>query len=403
MKGRKIKIILMLVILVTISTTSLSLNKIVVNASSNKSGTMKVKVLSKSNRTAECMKVDSEQEVIKIPNLVIINGKTYKVVKIGNKALANNKTVTKVICGKYVTTIGNDAFRNCKKLETVCLESQGLKKIGKNAFRGDKNLTKIFLNSTKMNKKSVGTNALKGTNKKLTVEVISKKKASLYKKVFAKKGNNKVKVKKHSHKYEKGNPIYGDKWVEGETHMFDYAITEEMWKARYGENCTDKSPIYEQHRGLKQYVSQYVHDLFPEHYPIVGAWVGIDMTTLIKKYNDMNGTNWTTADMNYAPLDCDSGCYDIYGEMCTTLPPDEPQRHEKIINSLCERCQSQWSFMDWIKDVCEIKRASVNGGTENGMYHFYSLYAITGYKERGHYEIIGYEQECECGKTKNTN
>lgn len=119
MRGRKYKLIFMVAVLLTISIASLSLNKMIVNASSNKPGTMKVKVLSKSDRTAECVKINSDQDVIKLPNLVSINGSVYKISKIGKKALANNKTVTKVMGGRYITTIGDEAFKNCKNLRNA--------------------------------------------------------------------------------------------------------------------------------------------------------------------------------------------------------------------------------------------------------------------------------------------
>lgn len=53
----------------------------------------------------------------------------------------------------------------------------------------------IILKSTKLTKKSVGKNALKGTNKKLTIKV-PKKKVKKYKTYFKNKGNKTVKVKK---------------------------------------------------------------------------------------------------------------------------------------------------------------------------------------------------------------
>lgn len=50
------------------------------------------------------------------------------------------------------------------------------------------------MKSTAWNKKSVGKNALKGTNKKLVIK-IPKKKASVYKKYLKRKGNKTLKVK----------------------------------------------------------------------------------------------------------------------------------------------------------------------------------------------------------------
>ena len=96
--------------------------------------------------------------------------------------------------GKNVTSIGKNAFKNCKKLKTVTINSTVLKTIGANAFYGDKSLKTITLKSTMLTSKSVGKNALKGTNKGLTIKA-PKKKVAAYKKFFKKKGNKKVTVR----------------------------------------------------------------------------------------------------------------------------------------------------------------------------------------------------------------
>ncbi len=107
---------------------------------------------------------------IKVPDSVTVDGVTYKVTAVADKALAGNKKVKKVVLGVNVTSIGKNAFANCK------------------------NLKKIEVKSTAWNKKSVGKNALKGTNKKLVVKV-PKKMASTYKKYIKGKGNKTVRVK----------------------------------------------------------------------------------------------------------------------------------------------------------------------------------------------------------------
>lgn len=120
-------------------------------------------------------------------------GKNVK--KIGAKAFYNCTSLTKVTGGKSLLTIGKSAFQGCKKLKTVSISSKKLKTIGAKAFYGCKKLVKITLKTTKLTKKSVGKNALKGTNKKLVIKV-PKKKVSAYKKFFKTKGNKKVTVKK---------------------------------------------------------------------------------------------------------------------------------------------------------------------------------------------------------------
>jgi polyisoprenoid-binding protein YceI len=100
-----------------------------------------------------------------------VDGITYQVTSIANNAFAGNKKLTSVTIGKNITKIGKNAFKNCKKLK------------------------KITVKSTQLTKKSIGKNALKGTNKNLTIKV-PKKKVSDYKKYFKGKGNKTVKVKK---------------------------------------------------------------------------------------------------------------------------------------------------------------------------------------------------------------
>ena len=107
---------------------------------------------------------------IKVPDSVTVDGITYKVTAIAGKALAGNKKVKKVVLGVNVTSIGKNAFANCK------------------------NLKKIEVKSSQWNKKSVGKNAFKGTSKKLVVKV-PKKMASTYKKYIKGKGNKTVRVK----------------------------------------------------------------------------------------------------------------------------------------------------------------------------------------------------------------
>ena len=99
----------------------------------------------------------------------------------------------KVTIGKNVTKIGKYAFENCSKLKTVAINSTKLKTIGTGAFYKDKKLTSIVLKTTKLTKKSVKANALKGTNKKLVIKVPTKM-LSKYKKYFKNKGNTTVKV-----------------------------------------------------------------------------------------------------------------------------------------------------------------------------------------------------------------
>jgi hypothetical protein len=125
------------------------------------------KVTNVSKATVKVTKAKNKSS-IDVPATLKIKGKTFKVTAIGTKAFYGNKKTTKVTVGAKVTAIGKQAFAGCSKLKTIVVKGTGLK--------------------------SIGANALKGTNKSLVVKVPAKKKAA-YKKLLKGKGNAKVKVK----------------------------------------------------------------------------------------------------------------------------------------------------------------------------------------------------------------
>lgn len=130
-----------------------------------------------------------------IPDSVDIFGKKYKVTEISSKAFYKCSWLKKIEIGSNIKKIGDKAFYGCKNLKIVNIKSKVLNTIGKNAFRGCKNLKQITIKSTKLTGKSVGKNAIKGTNHKLTI-VVPSKKAAVYRKYFRNAGNKKVKLKK---------------------------------------------------------------------------------------------------------------------------------------------------------------------------------------------------------------
>lgn len=190
------------------------------NTLTDTANTCKVKVTSanKTNPTVAYVgTTDKNAKNIKIPSKVTVDGVTYTVTSVGDKAFQGKK-ITQVTIPKTVKIVGKNAFKKCKKLtkvtidtgvteikasafenctalKAVTIKSKTLKTIGKKAFKGCKNLKTITIKSTKLTKKSAGSNALKGTNKKLTIKV-SKKYVKKYKTYFKNKGNKTVKVKK---------------------------------------------------------------------------------------------------------------------------------------------------------------------------------------------------------------
>ncbi len=130
---------------------------------------------------------------VTIPSTVKIKGVTYKVTSIGNKAFINNKKLKKVTISDNITTIGNSAFQGCKALKTVTIVKR-VKTIGQKAFYGDGKLRTITVKSTAL--KKVGGKALYGIHKKAVIKAPTKK-LSAYKKLFKNKGQKKtVKFKK---------------------------------------------------------------------------------------------------------------------------------------------------------------------------------------------------------------
>ena len=81
------------------------------------------------------------KQVITIPDTVKINNKSYKVTRVAPKAYANNPNIQSVVCGKYVTTIGKEAFKGCTNLTSVV--APGVKTIDKGAFYGCTSLQSV--------------------------------------------------------------------------------------------------------------------------------------------------------------------------------------------------------------------------------------------------------------------
>lgn len=108
---------------------------------------------------------------ISVPSTVNINGKTLPVTEIGNNAFKNNKKLTSVVIGPNVTKIGKNVFKGCKSLKKITVKT---KKLNSTSI---KNLAK----------------SVKFRGAKLTVKVPKAKKKA-YKKIF-KKSAKKVKIK----------------------------------------------------------------------------------------------------------------------------------------------------------------------------------------------------------------
>ena len=73
---------------------------------------------------------DKNTSSISIPATIKSDGKTYKVTEIAVRACRNFTKLTKLTIGKNVASIGRSAFNGCKKLKTINIKSEKLKKSG---------------------------------------------------------------------------------------------------------------------------------------------------------------------------------------------------------------------------------------------------------------------------------
>lgn len=152
------------------------------------SGDYYYKVTSVSKQTAEVTGIKNDALTkINVPDTAAIGGKSYKVTSVAASAFKGNKKVTGAVIGKYVKSIGNNAFSGCKKLKKVTLKSTKLTRIGSKAFFGCKKLKNITIKSKAL--KKVGKNAFKGIYKKAVIKVPKAKKKA-YAKLLAKKGQS---------------------------------------------------------------------------------------------------------------------------------------------------------------------------------------------------------------------
>lgn len=105
-----------------------------------------------------------------IPATVKNSGAAYQVTSVAEKAMKGNKKLKTLIIGKNVKSIGKQAFYNCKKLNTIVIDT------------------------TKLTVESVGENAFSGTSAKGTVIVPTAKKY-IYRELLWVKGlNPKIKI-----------------------------------------------------------------------------------------------------------------------------------------------------------------------------------------------------------------
>lgn len=80
-----------------------------------------------------------------IPSKVKINGQKYKVVEIKKNAFKGYKKLKTVVIGDNITSIGKNAFYNCKSLKKITINSEDIESFGANAFVKVKAKCKIYI------------------------------------------------------------------------------------------------------------------------------------------------------------------------------------------------------------------------------------------------------------------
>lgn len=122
-------------------------------------------ISSDANPTAAYVKsLDKKSGKIVIPNTVKIQNVTYRITSIDMSAFRGNNHINKVTIGKYVTSIKNNAFGDCKALKLIVVKS------------------------SKLSQDSIANNVWKGTLGNITV-LAPKNKVKEYRNFFSKKGN----------------------------------------------------------------------------------------------------------------------------------------------------------------------------------------------------------------------
>lgn len=109
-------------------------------------------------------------EKASIPAQIKINGKNYKVTAVTPKALKNCTDLTKLSIGKNISSIGKEAFRGCTKLDAITINTKKLtkKNVGSNAFLGISKKARFFVPKNKVSTYTTLVKA-RGADKQVTV------------------------------------------------------------------------------------------------------------------------------------------------------------------------------------------------------------------------------------------
>lgn len=103
---------------------------------------------------------------LQIPDMVMLEGRLYKVAEIEKKAFQKQKYVKTVVVGNYVTEIGDGAFAKCSRLTNIQFGT-GVKVLGKKVLYQDKKLKKIIFKGKSL--KAIGKKTFFGVPRKVDI------------------------------------------------------------------------------------------------------------------------------------------------------------------------------------------------------------------------------------------
>ena len=90
----------------------------------------------------------SNLKIVKVPDTIQANGKTYKVRAIRAKAFRGMESLVTFRTGRYMIWIGASAFENCTKLKNIVVQSKNITRIDANAFKKVSKNVKLYMPKT---------------------------------------------------------------------------------------------------------------------------------------------------------------------------------------------------------------------------------------------------------------
>lgn len=100
---------------------------------------IKYKVTSLKSKSGTVSLITTSKKDLKqvvVPATLKIQGHKLKVTSIGKNAFRNCRKLKRITIGSNVQNIGSGAFRSCSKLKKIIFQTKQLRKLGKHAFQG---------------------------------------------------------------------------------------------------------------------------------------------------------------------------------------------------------------------------------------------------------------------------